>query len=670
MAQRVWGVLSMVAGLAILAALALAGVDVYRAARTGPRWRRRLVGAGLVLMAALGLAPAGCESSAGDAGAAAATEGEADGEKATAGADLAATREWKHLAATWREAGEVISGKRGDYPFDEAGKKKILADLEAAGGDVAALEKATVLSAAEAGLLRSDLAVVVKDVQAKRPTELKMATCYKPLMVIPAADGMKRLKEEAPLLAQVAAAARVQPAVIEKVLVRIERDIATLGNEKELERMPEADRQAARETAAAAKAEVEKVRARLQAGGEAESAGGGGEKPAAETPKGAPGPAGAAGDAGSSAGGMIAKPNAAADLAQAPEWKRLAATWREAEEVAAGRRGLYPFNQAGRGDLLGRLAGVEEDIAALEAAHRLSAGEAGILRKDLPRLVLGVQEKRPTEMRMATCYEPMMWQPARESLKRLSERLAVLGQLAEAKAIHGEVVYKVLGSIEVDLAVLGSEKALAGLKEDERPEAVRVRDAAKAAVDKIRAKAGGTATQDLAESAGWKTIQAAWKVAEPLAESGKSTIAERRAADAALAKAEAAARDLALAGTISVAEAELVIARRKDLKADIYREPPTDIQVLCYEIGGLPPAKVSLERIRDRLPLLKQVLERGKVRLEVVARILPTIRNDLRVITDAKNLETLGKDEQGEAKYQVAPDAERTLKAIEALVGK
>jgi hypothetical protein len=445
MAQRVWGVLATVAGLAVLAALVLAGVDVYRAARTGPRWRRRLVGAGLVLMAALGLAPAGCESSVGAAGAAAVTEAEGDGEKATAGSDLA----------------------------------------------------------------------------------------------------------------------------------------------------------------------------------------------------------------------------------QAPRWQHLAAVWREAEEVGSGRRGLYPFNEAGKKDLLARLEAMEKDIAALERVGCLSAAEASILRTDLPRLVLGVQEKRPTEMRMATCYEPMMWQPARESLDRLSDRLALLEQLAGAKAVRGEVVYKVLGTIEADLAVLGNENSLAGLEEKERPEAARVRDAAKAAIAKIRARAGGAAIQDPGESAGWKTVLAVWKQVEPLAASGKSTMKERAAADAALAKAETAARDLALAGTISVAEAELIAARGKDLKTSIYREPPTDYSgPSCYSMAFVPPARASLERIRDRLPLLKQFLEQGKVRPEVVARILPTIRDDLRVITDAKNLETLGKDEQGEVKYQVAPDAERTLKALAALVGK
>ena len=39
-------------------------------------------------------------------------------------------------------------------------------------------------------------------------------------------------------------------------------------------------------------------------------------------------------------------------LADAPEWKRLAATWREAEEVASGKRGAYPFNRKGKAKLL------------------------------------------------------------------------------------------------------------------------------------------------------------------------------------------------------------------------------------------------------------------------------------------------------------------------------
>jgi hypothetical protein len=50
-----WAVLVGVAGLAIVAGLALLGRDLRRAATTGPRWKRRLVGSALILLGALGV---------------------------------------------------------------------------------------------------------------------------------------------------------------------------------------------------------------------------------------------------------------------------------------------------------------------------------------------------------------------------------------------------------------------------------------------------------------------------------------------------------------------------------------------------------------------------------------------------------------------------------------
>jgi len=43
-------------GVIVLGALIVMGADTDRAARTGPRWKRRLITAGLVLLAALGVA--------------------------------------------------------------------------------------------------------------------------------------------------------------------------------------------------------------------------------------------------------------------------------------------------------------------------------------------------------------------------------------------------------------------------------------------------------------------------------------------------------------------------------------------------------------------------------------------------------------------------------------
>ena len=59
----------------------------------------------------------------------------------------------------------------------------------------------------------------------------------------------------------------------------------------------------------------------------------------------------------------------------------------------------------------------------------------------------GVAAKRPAEMKMATCHEPMMVVPARDSLERLAERVGLLEQLATEQVLLPEVFEKTLGTM-------------------------------------------------------------------------------------------------------------------------------------------------------------------------------------------------------------------------------
>ncbi|MFW6162261.1 MAG: hypothetical protein ACODAJ_05785 [Planctomycetota bacterium] len=237
MTQRALGLVAALLGAAVVAGLLLLGYDVCRAARSGPPWRRRLLGAGLALLAALGL-PA-CEG----AGARPPTVAE-DGTDAKTLADAVG---WKRVMATWRESEAIASGERGAYPFDRKGKKRALAAIDQAVADADALCKAGLLSEAEAGLLKLDLAELKAGVQAKRPTEMKMATCYEPMMMTPARDSMQRLAARLPLLEALAADETLQPGVARKVLASVEQDRATLSKPQMIERLPDPDRQKARE---------------------------------------------------------------------------------------------------------------------------------------------------------------------------------------------------------------------------------------------------------------------------------------------------------------------------------------------------------------------------------------------------------------------------------------
>jgi len=227
MSQRAVSVAIALVGVLLVVALVVLGIDICRAAATGPRWRCRLLGGGLALLSVLGL-PA-CGSSGGAGG---------GGSVTNATGDLSQAPEWQRLVATWPEAAEIASGRRGDYPFDESGKKRLLAALAACETDLGALHKAGLLSDPEVGLLKLDLGDLTRGVEAKRPTEMRMATCYEPFAFDPGRESLSRLRARVPLLTRLLQEKKLQPDVVQKVLVSVERDIAGLGKKSLLDNLP------------------------------------------------------------------------------------------------------------------------------------------------------------------------------------------------------------------------------------------------------------------------------------------------------------------------------------------------------------------------------------------------------------------------------------------------
>ena len=340
-------------------------------------------------------------------------------------------------------------------------------------------------------------------------------------------------------------------------------------------------------------------------------------------------------------------------LAGAPEWARLTATWREAEEAASGKRGAYPFDRKGREKLLADLKQAEADVAALQTAGLVTAPEAGLLAGDLAQLTRGVQGKRPTELKMARCYNLMIVIPARDSMGRLAARLPLLRQLARSEKLHPGVVRKVLASVEADLAVLGQEQMLQRLSEADRTKAEEVRQAAAAEVVKLKAALeggnGGAAHPSLETSADWKTITDAWATAMPLATSRKSTTAERKAVDAKLEAAKAGAKRLADAGLLAPQEADLLVGEAANIRADIYRDPPTDCKVTCYDMAYIPPAQQSFRRLAKRLPLIEQLAAGPKLNRAVFAKIAAAVEADIAVLSEDKRLQALPEAERKQA---------------------
>jgi hypothetical protein len=58
---------------------------------------------------------------------------------------------------------------------------------------------------------------------------------------------------------------------------------------------------------------------------------------------------------------------------------------------------------------------------------------------------------------------------------------------------------------------------------------------------------------------------------------------------------------------LSDAESQLLISEADRLRSEIYANPLVDSRVTCYDMAAIVPARQSLERLNQRLPLLKRL---------------------------------------------------------------
>ena len=351
-------------------------------------------------------------------------------------------------------------------------------------------------------------------------------------------------------------------------------------------------------------------------------------------------------------GGTAASSKLAATAGQRLEetkpWNHLTAVWREAEEIGSGKRGDYPFDERGKAQILGELVTAAGNLDEMKDAALLTSTEAELLKKELARLTAGVRAKLPTEMRNATCYAPMEFMPCQESFSRLTDRLPLLEKLASSERLQPQVVSKVLGTIEEDIALLEKKEARDTLPASQRMEAEKACAAAKSYVQKIKSALQAEATE-LASDERWRAVVDAWKMAVPLAESGRSTTAERKTVDARLEAAKRGVAEMATVGSLSKAESELLLSEADRLQKRIYRDPPTDCQVTCYDMGYLPAGQESLQRLSLRVPLLKQLAAGGKLHPAALDKTLGSIEADIQVLSNEADLKQMQPKDRDQA---------------------
>lgn len=439
MTQKAVNMTMAILGLAAVATLFVVGANLRRATVTGPRWRRRLVTAGLALLGFLAgsTTPASAESQP----PAAATREKDE-------ADLANSADWKIVEETWSATKPLADSGQST----EAQRKQADRKLAAATNALTRLAKAGLLAPQEVALLSAEADHIKSGIYANPPTD-SMVSCYEMVYLPPAKLSFDRLSARLPLVESLVKAGKVHPAAGTRIVAAMEADVKVLSDSKLIGEIPEPERKNAEAMREKVSAAIENLKSQF---------------PSALSAIGSGAPAND-------------------ELPATREWKRLTVAWKDAEEVASGKRGDYPFNERGQKKMLDSLAKSTEDVNALLKKGLLSESESGLLKVDLARLARGVQSKRPSERKQATCYKPMMFRPGEESMERLSERLPLLDKLAYSRKLHPDVVARLLVQIEADLATLEKQEITNMLSPESRKKAEELRKSVAAQVDKLKA---------------------------------------------------------------------------------------------------------------------------------------------------------------------------------------
>ncbi len=329
----------------------------------------------------------------------------------------------------------------------------------------------------------------------------------------------------------------------------------------------------------------------------------------------------------------------------ADPWKRIAVITSEARAIIQGKRGAYPFDKAGKKRLLENLELARAAVDTLQKQGRLNAGEAGLWKADLAAMRVKLGQFRTKDRARVSCYEPRpMPRPGQLSLRRMRTRLAFLEKLAAAKQLHPRVVHKVLVQIEADVAILASPTATVGMNAADRKLAQKIAQEAPAYIKAIRARLGVAipSTTGLEKTPQWEAVVEGWKAIAPLAaNSAGSTRAQRAKALKEMARATQAISTLRSAGRLDESEASLLDLEAARLRTAMSADRPKDANVKCYKMKHIQPARASYSRMNARLKALQAVVKQGKITRVVLARVLPAIEADLRVLGDPKQVKEL-----------------------------
>ena len=210
MPYRTVGVAWILAGTCAVVLLLILGRDVWSAAATGPRWKRRLLTAGLLLLAGIGLCPQ-------------ATAGPARHVAPARRLRLSASPQWRVVVRTWRHL-EAIAAGRLTPPASQYHSEVQRLNQQAASARRALAELQTkgLIGPDEARPVRMELDdLLSKALRAlPEPKNLARPTCY--MMPNPVFLAKRQVQRRLEVLERIAKSGRVHPEVVQLVRRQVE----------------------------------------------------------------------------------------------------------------------------------------------------------------------------------------------------------------------------------------------------------------------------------------------------------------------------------------------------------------------------------------------------------------------------------------------------------------
>jgi hypothetical protein len=170
-------------------------------------------------------------------------------------------------------------------------------------------------------------------------------------------------------------------------------------------------------------------------------------------------------------------------LAQAPAWKRLEATWNQAQRIIEGDLTALPTSGRAQKKFAQAFADTADDIRTLRRCGHLSDCEADLLAARHSSLAETLSRHLDTDTH-AQPSRPTI--PARASINRLAQRIDMLELLAASEALHPEAVDQILAGVHRDVETLSNRAMLQQLAMARRAEAGDLRNRVTDLVETLR----------------------------------------------------------------------------------------------------------------------------------------------------------------------------------------